>query len=144
MRYVLLLLLAGCASSGPPPSSSGTPPSGPPPAQTLPAGTYDLRVTAGAAPAGAPALQLHLAADGRATVTDGSTTHVVSLFNGLPNDQIEILDQSGPAACRDDGPIPGRYHVQRTAAGFELHAVDDPCEGRRAALNNNTLVPAQR
>jgi len=139
MRYVFLLLLAGCASSS-------TPPSGSPPAQTLPlpAGTYALRFAAGASPAGAPALQLHLAADGRVTVTDGSTTHVVSLFNGLPNDQIEILDQSGPAACRDDGPIPGRYHVQSTATGFELHAVDDPCDGRRVAMNNSTLTPAQR
>ena len=127
------LVLAGCASSGGP--RSLTP-------QTFPAGTYDLRVTAGAAPAGVPALQIHLAADGRATVTDGSATHVVSLFNRLPNDQIEILDQSGPAACREDGPIPGRYHVQETAVGFELHAVGDPCEGRRAAMNGNTLVPA--
>ena len=134
---LVALALAGCASSG-------TPRPGPPPAQTLPAGTYDLRVAAGAGPADAPALQVHLAADGRATVTDGTTTHVVSVFNPLPNDQIEVLDQSGPAACRDDGPIPGRYHVQVTAAGFELHAVDDPCEGRRAAMNGNTLVRAPR
>lgn len=143
MRLLVILLISGCATAGGP-SLAGVP--GQPAAseQVLPAGIYEIRVAPGGPAAGMPALRILLTADGRSTVTDGTTTHVVGRMNHLGNEQIEMLDESGPAACLDSGPVAGRYRVRKTAEGYELHAVDDACTGRRGALNGNTLVPVQR
>ena len=89
-----------------------------------------------------PILRFEFSPDGSLRVTEGGVLHVRTQVTQRAGGDLELLDQEGPRACRNPDPIPGRYRVERIAEGWQFHVVTDLCDGRKGALDGNSLVKA--
>ncbi|HET7231107.1 MAG TPA: hypothetical protein VFJ16_13935 [Longimicrobium sp.] len=148
MKKPTLLVLAALAACAPMPPGTASPPPPPPMAMAATAeltpGVYTTTLAEADIPAGAPA-ELRTGLVGAWEIAIHGPTHAVVTYNGrqvvdapfsLQGNQITFTQDSGDYACN----ATGRYTWAMTSAGLRFTMIEDPCQGRVAALTAHPWV----